>query len=149
MPGSGAKMLSCPVLKQFAVLSSRRSHYRNSPRDAKPKSYIARKDLLAKFRWATVSSSLRQGPPSASSGAAALGVLGHLAGIGADRSAAAKAEAALEGHWFAPHYAQLAAELEKLWSRYGAWSDLNEFTAIGEIAKNVMIDRRLRRVNAV
>jgi hypothetical protein len=65
-------------------------------------------------------------------------VLGHLAGIGADRSAAEKAETALEGHWFAPHYARLAAELEKLWSRYGAWSDLNEFTAIGEIAKNVM-----------
>ncbi len=30
MLGSGAKMLSCHVLKQFAVLSSRRPHYRNN-----------------------------------------------------------------------------------------------------------------------
>jgi hypothetical protein len=30
MLGSGAKMLSCHVLKQFAVSSSRRPHYRNS-----------------------------------------------------------------------------------------------------------------------
>jgi hypothetical protein len=31
MLGWGAKMLSCPVLKQFAVLSSRRLQYRSSP----------------------------------------------------------------------------------------------------------------------
>jgi hypothetical protein len=65
-------------------------------------------------------------------------VLGHLAGTGAEVSAAARTKAALEGHWFAPRFTELSAELEKLWSRYNAWSKLEEFTTLGIIAKDVM-----------
>jgi hypothetical protein len=65
-------------------------------------------------------------------------VLGHLAGIGAEVSTAARTQAALEGHWFAPHFTELSAALEDLWSRYGVWSESEEFTTTGAIAKDVM-----------
>lgn len=68
-------------------------------------------------------------------------VLGHLAGIGADLSAVPRAQAALRGHWFEPHFTALAAALEKIWSRYGDWAGLEEFTTIGAIAKDVLRER--------
>ena len=65
-------------------------------------------------------------------------LLGHLAGRGDCLSSAKSAEAVLDGHWYAPHFLKLSAELEKLWSRYGEWSSFDEFGPIGEIAKGVM-----------
>jgi hypothetical protein len=65
-------------------------------------------------------------------------LLGHLAGRSESLSSAKSVEAALDGHWYAPHFLKLSAELEKLWSRYGEWSSFDEFAPIGAIAKNVM-----------
>ena len=71
-------------------------------------------------------------------------LIGHLHGAGLEREAAANAEAALRGHWFAPYFDRLEDALETLWQSFGAWKSRDEFEPIGEIAEAVVADGGVR-----
>jgi hypothetical protein len=65
-------------------------------------------------------------------------LIGQLAGLDRDLSAAPKAESALAGHWFAPFFIRLAQALEGVWERYGKWTSVSDFDPVGEVAKDLV-----------
>lgn len=64
--------------------------------------------------------------------------LGHLAGLGRSPDSAETTSAAIQNHWFHSYFLRLQAAFEKLWSRYGVWECREEFSAIGEIARDIL-----------
>lgn len=67
-------------------------------------------------------------------------LIGHIDGFSKNPAEAIHAQEALQGHWFAPHYIELAVAFRALWERYGKWASLHEFDHLKTIALNVMRD---------
>jgi hypothetical protein len=47
-------------------------------------------------------------------------------------------KAALEGHWFQPHFERLYAVCKSIAEDYGKWTDRSKFEALGDLADEIV-----------
>jgi hypothetical protein len=66
--------------------------------------------------------------------------LGNVVGHGRDWRESSAVVAALEEHWFAPHFEKLEAALRDLAAQAGKWLDRAGFEALGDIAEDVIAE---------
>lgn len=69
--------------------------------------------------------------------------LGNLAGRDLEWQGRAETTEALEGHWFAPFFVRLAAELKDVMKDYGRWQDKRQFERVGDILEDIVADAGL------
>lgn len=66
--------------------------------------------------------------------------LGNMAGCGLSVNDLPNTKAALDGHWFQPHFERLAEVCRAIDGDYGVWKDRSQFEALGDLADAVVKD---------
>jgi hypothetical protein len=74
--------------------------------------------------------------------------LGNMAGRDLSLEELPETKAALEGHWYKPHFGRLKALCEELAAEYGRWRNTSKFEAIGDLADELVRDGGLTVVHS-
>jgi len=70
--------------------------------------------------------------------------LGNMSGRDLSLDALPATKSALEGHWFAPYFHELAELCKRIVEDYGKWTDTKCFEAIGDLADKLVAEGGLR-----
>jgi len=65
-------------------------------------------------------------------------LIGNMEGFGITLEELPDTKSAISGSWFEPYFERLVDECERLFSRYGQWTSLDEFEAIADITEELL-----------